>query len=76
MLRFSKRASIVELVYSAQNDCKKLFRLVNKILGKENSNPMLAASKPEQLCEDFATFFKGKIDKIQGKIHQHRSIPT
>ena len=64
MLRFSKMASIVELVYSAQNDCKKLFRLVNKILGKENSNPMLAARKPDQLCEDFSTFFKGKIDKI------------
>ena len=65
MLRFSKRASIVELVYSAQNDCKKLFRLVNKILGKENSNPMPAARKPDQLCEDFTTFFKGKIDKIR-----------
>ena len=29
MLRFNKRASIVELVHSSQNDCKKLFRLVN-----------------------------------------------
>ena len=67
MLRFSKRASIVELVYSAQNDCKKLFRLVNKILGKENSNPMPAARKPDQLCEDFATFFKDKIDKIRDR---------
>ena len=27
MLRFSKRASIVELVYSAQNDCNKLFQV-------------------------------------------------
>ena len=67
MLRFSKRASIVELVYSAENDCKKLFRLVNKILGKENSNPMPAARKPDQLCEDFATFFKDKIDKIRDR---------
>ena len=67
MLRFNKRASIVELVYSAQNDCKKLFRLVNKILGKENSNPMLAARKPDQLCEDFVTFFKDKIDKIRDR---------
>ena len=67
MLRFNKRASIVELVYSAQNDCKKLFRLVNKILGKENSNPMPAARKPDQLCEDFATFFKDKIDKIRDR---------
>ena len=25
---------------------------------------MPAARKPDQLCEDFATFFKGKIDKI------------
>ena len=64
MLRFNKRASIVELVHSSQNNSKKLFRLVNKLLGKENSNPMSPARKPDQLCGDFATFFKGKIDKI------------
>ena len=64
MLGFNKRASIVELVHSSQNDSNKLFRLVNKLLGKENSNPMPPARKPEQLCEDFATFFKGKIDRI------------
>ena len=64
MLRFNKRASIVELVHSSQNNSKKLFRLVNKLLGKENSNPMPPATKQEQLCEDFTIFFKGKIDRI------------
>ena len=42
----------------------KLLRLVNKLLGKENSNPMPPARKPDQLCEDFTMFFKEKIDKI------------
>ena len=65
MLNFSKRASIVNLVHTSQNDSKKLFRLVNKLLGKKNSNPMPPARTPAQLCEDFATFFKGKIDKIK-----------
>ena len=67
MLNFNKRTSIVNLVQSAQNDCKKLFRLVNKLLGKKNSNPMPPARTPAQLCEDFATFFKGKIDKIRDR---------
>ena len=67
MLNFNKRASIVNLVQSAQNDCKKLFRLVNKLLGKKNSNPMPPARTPAQLCEDFATFFKGKIGKIRDR---------
>ena len=65
MLHYNKRASIVELVYSAQNDCKKLFKLVNKLLGKRDSNPMPPTRTPEQLCEDFATFFKETIDKIR-----------
>ena len=64
MLHYKKRASIVKLVHSAQNDCKKLFRLVNKLLGKKDSDLMPPTRTPE-LCEDFMTFFKGKIDKIR-----------
>ena len=60
MLRFNKTASIVEPVHSSQNNSKKLFRLVNKLLGKENSNPMPPARKPEHLCEDFCHVLQRK----------------
>ena len=60
MLNFNKRASIVNLVQSVQNNCKKLFRLVNKLLGKKNSNPMPPARTPAQLCEDLPPSSKEK----------------
>ena len=65
MLNFSKRASIVDLVHKSQNDSKKLFNLVNDILGRKTSNPLPQAKMDSQLSEDFATFFLEKIDKIR-----------
>ena len=65
MLNFSKRASIVELVYQSQNDSKKLFNIVNKLLGRRTSNPLPTSKSDEQLAEEFATYFLNKIDKIR-----------
>ena len=65
MCNFSKRASLVELVYQSQNDSKKLFNIVNKLLGRKTSNPLPTAKSDEQLAEEFATYFLNKIDKIR-----------
>ena len=67
MLNFSKRASLVELVYQAQNDSKKLFNIVNKLLGRKTSNPLPNAKSDEQLAEEFATYFLNKIDRIRDR---------
>ena len=65
MLNFSKWASIVDLVYQSQNDCKKLFNLVNNILGRKSSNPLQNGRTLAQLSEDFAIYFLDKIDNIR-----------
>ena len=62
MLNFSKRASRVDLVHQSQNNCKKLFRLANNLLGKRNSNPMPRARTPAQLSEEFTSYFLNKIE--------------
>ena len=57
MLNFTKQASIVDLVYQSQNNWKKLFNLVNNILGRKYSNPLPKGRTLAQLSEDFATYF-------------------
>ena len=65
MLNHNKRASLATLVESAERDSKKLFRIVNNLLGRKEENPMPLGKTDSELAEDFATFFLEKIDKIR-----------
>ena len=40
MLNYNKRASLATLVESAEKDSRKLFRIVNSLLGRKEENPM------------------------------------
>ena len=62
MLNFSKRVSIVDLVHQSQNNCKKLFKLINNLLGKRNSSLMPRARTMAQPSEEFTTYFLNKIE--------------
>ena len=73
MLNFNKRASLAKLVESAQGDSKKLFKVVNSLLGQKEDNPMPPSRTPEELAEGFATYFLEKIDKIRDKF---KGIPA
>ena len=65
MLNYNKRASLATLVESAERDSKKLFRIVNSLLGRKEENPMPLGKMDSELAEEFATFFLEKIDKIR-----------
>ena len=65
MLNYNKRASLATLVESAERDSKKLFRIVNSLLGRKEENPMPLGKTDRELAEEFATFFLEKIDKIR-----------
>ena len=67
MLNYNKRASLATLVEAAEKDLKKLFRIVNSLLGRKEDNPMPLGKMDSQLAEEFATFFLEKIDKIRDK---------
>ena len=54
------RASLASLVESAERDSKKLFRIVNSLLGRKEDNPMPLGKMDSQLGGDFATFFLNK----------------
>ena len=67
MLNYNKRASLATLVEAAERDSKKLFRIVNSLLGRKEDNPMPLGKMDSQLAEEFVTFFLEKIDKIRDK---------
>ena len=52
-------------VTEATNDPKKLFRIVNNLLGKKNRNPLPPTTNNRQLAEEFADFFLNKTEIIR-----------
>ena len=46
------------------SDTKKLYRIVNSLLGWKTDNPLQDHSDPATLAEEFAEFFYQKIEKI------------
>ena len=65
MLNYYKRNHLVGQVKDAQNDSKQLFRIVDRILGRKNENPLPKAASTLELTEDFASYFHTKIDTIR-----------
>ena len=60
MLNYYKRNHLVGQVKDAQNDSKQLFRIVDRILGRKNKNPLPKASSTLELGENFASYFHKK----------------
>ena len=70
MLNYNKRASLVTQVESAEKDSRKLFRIVNSLLGRKEENPMPLGKTDSELAEGFVTFFLEKIDKIRDRFKE------
>ena len=70
MLNYNKRASLATLVEAAEKDSKKLFRIVNNLLGRKEENPMPLGKMESTLAEEFATFFLEKIDRIRDRFNE------
>ena len=51
MLNYYKRNHLVGQVKDAQNDSKQLFKIVDRILGRKNENPLPRASSTLELAE-------------------------
>ena len=50
---------------------KKLYNFVSNITGTTKTNPMPTASSDEQIANEFAVFFIGKINKIREDLDNH-----
>ena len=64
-------------------DMKKLYSIVNGLIGRTVENPMPESESDEQLAEDFMDYFMEKIKKIRDSLSgyqkykpNHKSTPT
>ena len=65
MLEYSKRHHLVTAINETSQDPKKLFKLLNNILGNNNENWLLKGTTDSRLAEKFTDFFLEKINKIR-----------
>ena len=83
MIRSVCTQVVSDKVSGCSQDMKKLYSVVNGLIGRTVENPMPESESDEQLAEDFADYFMEKIKKIQDSLSSyqkyksnHKSTPT
>ena len=77
MLRSIRKVDISTKVAACEQDTKKLYTLVNKIVGRTSENPMPKHDNDDQLAEEFANYFMDIIKKIRDDLEHHpKYIPS
>ena len=76
MLNYNKWASLATLVESAEKDSKKLFRIVNSLLGRKEENPMLLGKTDSELAEGFADIFPREDRQNKRQIQGNSTLST
>ena len=71
MLRSIGKEDISTKVAVCKQDTKKLYSLVNRIVGHTSENSMPKHNSNDQLAEEFANYFMDKIKKIRDDLEQH-----
>ena len=70
MLKYAKTQHLQELIIDSRGDTKRLYKIVNKPIGKRDDNPLPKSCDDRELAEEFADFFLDKIDKIRSKFKE------
>ena len=71
MLRDVKTQTICGKVADCNRDVKKLYSLMSYLTGTKVENPMLEHTNEDQLADEFADFFMGKIKTIRDSLSEH-----
>ena len=74
MLTYEKQQNVIGLVQKAKGDTQKLYKIVNKIIGKRDQNPFPDGKSDEQLAEEFADYFYNKIVNIRKTFCQDKLV--
>ena len=71
MLSNVKTQTICENVADCNQDAKKLYSLMSYLTGTKVDNPMPEQKDEDQLTDEFAEFFMGKIKTIHDSLAEH-----
>ncbi|XP_077994476.1 uncharacterized protein LOC144448196 [Glandiceps talaboti] len=83
MIKAEKRESISTKIHESRANTKKLYQIVNNLVGKKDVNPMPEGKTNKELANEFADFFLQKILKIRESLANkskycptYRKVPT
>ena len=66
-----REAKIAEKVNECNNDVKKLYNLVNNLMGRNPDFPFPDSESNEMLANEFADFLMEKIKRIRDSLEVH-----
>jgi exonuclease III len=72
LLRYTKAQYFSKIIADHSSDAKALFKVTNKLLGKDNISPLPSGYTKQQLAEVFAQFFTDKVAKIRDSFPKAR----
>ena len=67
MIIYNKSNEICGEIQSNKANVKKLYKIVNRLTGGKEANPMPNGDSDESLAENFATYFLEKINNIRDR---------
>jgi hypothetical protein len=65
MAKDKKQQHYITEIQNAKNKPKKLFKVVNTLMDREQTNVLPTSTSDKQLANDFQQYFKDKIEKIR-----------
>ena len=72
---YEKQQNVIGMVWKAKGEMKKLYFVVNKIIGIDDVNPFPEGNSNEVLSQEFADFFHDKIVRMRrcwkDKVYEH-----
>ena len=60
MLQLVWKTTLSKKIEECSNDTKKVYSLVNGLMGRTSENPMTKGESDDQLAENFVDFLYGK----------------
>ena len=75
-IRHAKSVQVQSLLEEAEGDARKMFSVVDGLLGKESSSPVLPELDSKQAADALSTFFVEKIETIRNGFSESNSPPV
>ena len=76
MIRHEKSVHIQSVLKSAGKDSRKMFSIVNDLLGKKCETPVLPDMTSEKAAETLSNFFTDKVEKIRKIFGEQDDLPA
>ena len=75
-IRHAKSQHVQSVLKAVGTDSRKMFSVVNDLLGKKSASPILPDNTNETAADTLSIFFKDKIETIRNSFGDCHSLPA